>query len=222
MIKSNPPQYTGKPLSPPRLSRNCSLRIELPHVDCVNRILSLLLTMGRLALLSVPCGERTVGQIQKDIIFLSSATVVSGLPTDPILAPRLNLKWQLRPNWVSRLNVGRGYRRIHLFTEVHAALDGSRNIDGIGRTQGLAADDNGMTQTGLTWTQGGTWMRAEILEASASREIEFAPRWKGNAEMGWKGEHWQWDFQGQTVGPMRLPEPYQHRAQAEWGGIDLA
>lgn len=28
--------------------------------------------------------------------------------------------------------------------------------------------------------------------------------------MGWKGEHWQWDFQGQTVGPMRLPEVEGH------------
>ncbi|MGB1075287.1 MAG: TonB-dependent receptor plug domain-containing protein [Flavobacteriales bacterium] len=52
----------------------------------------------------------------------------SDLPTLPILAPRINVKWALLPQLDSRLNVGRGYRRIHLFTEEHASLDGSRRI----------------------------------------------------------------------------------------------
>ena len=190
----------------------------------------------------------------------------SGLPTDLILAPRVNLKWSIRPNLDTRLNVGRGYRRIHLFTEEHAALDGSRNIliegsltpelswngnwsfgtsvgnnrwyadgsvlafgtffsnrlfadynaqpnaivyrniDGMGFSRGLAADINGRNYTGMTWSLGGTWMRAEILEGESLREIEFAPRWTSNVSCGWEGDRWQWDFQGQTVGPMLLPE----------------
>ncbi len=52
----------------------------------------------------------------------------SPLPTTPILAPRLNFKYALTPTWDTCFNMGRGYRRIQLFTEKHAALNGSRQI----------------------------------------------------------------------------------------------
>ena len=45
-----------------------------------------------------------------------------------VLAPRLNVKWAPQPLWDVRFNSGRGYRRVHLFTEEHAALDGSREV----------------------------------------------------------------------------------------------
>ena len=50
-------------------------------------------------------------------------------PSDraPLIAPRVNVKWS-RSQWDVRLNAGRGYRRVHLFTEEHAALDGSRSV----------------------------------------------------------------------------------------------
>ena len=50
-------------------------------------------------------------------------------PSDraPVIAPRLNVKWS-RAQWDVRVNAGRGYRRVHLFTEEHAALDGSRTV----------------------------------------------------------------------------------------------
>jgi outer membrane receptor for ferrienterochelin and colicins len=45
-----------------------------------------------------------------------------------IFAPRINFKWSPSPTLDVRLNAGRGYRRVHLFTEEHAALDGSRAV----------------------------------------------------------------------------------------------
>ena len=42
--------------------------------------------------------------------------------------PRVNVKWSPSALWDARLNAGRGYRRVHLFTEEHAALDGSRQV----------------------------------------------------------------------------------------------
>lgn len=45
-----------------------------------------------------------------------------------VIAPRINFKWAPHPLWDLRLNGGRGYRRVHLFTEEHAALDGSREV----------------------------------------------------------------------------------------------
>lgn len=45
-----------------------------------------------------------------------------------VVAPRVNVKWSPHPLWDVRLNSGRGYRRVHLFTEEHAALDGSREV----------------------------------------------------------------------------------------------
>ena len=45
-----------------------------------------------------------------------------------VVAPRVNVKWSPAALWDARLNAGRGYRRVHLFTEEHAALDGSRQV----------------------------------------------------------------------------------------------
>ena len=47
---------------------------------------------------------------------------------DVVIAPRVNVKWSPTSIWDARLNAGRGYRRVHLFTEEHAALDGSRQV----------------------------------------------------------------------------------------------
>ena len=45
-----------------------------------------------------------------------------------VVAPRINVKWTPHSIWDVRFNSGRGYRRVHLFTEEHAALDGSRDV----------------------------------------------------------------------------------------------
>ena len=45
-----------------------------------------------------------------------------------VVAPRVNVKWSPTSLWDARFNAGRGYRRVHLFTEEHAALDGSRQV----------------------------------------------------------------------------------------------
>ena len=45
-----------------------------------------------------------------------------------VLAPRMNVKWSPTTLLDARINAGRGYRRVHLFTEEHAALDGSRQV----------------------------------------------------------------------------------------------
>lgn len=183
----------------------------------------------------------------------------------PIVAPRLNVKWSPGPRWDMRLNTGKGYRRIHLFTEEHGALDGSRrvevegplrpelswnanlsahatwagkrgvlevgvnafatsftnrlladytvdpnvvlyrNIDGRGLTRGLGADASCSTPQGLQITLGTTWLRAEISQAGEVRELEFAPRWTGDATIEQSLRDWTFAIQGQTTGPMRLP-----------------
>ena len=65
-----------------------------------------------------------------------------------IVAPRINLKWAPAANLDFRFNAGRGYRRVHLFTEEHAALDGSRNV--IQPTGGLDPNRAGMP-SGADW-----------------------------------------------------------------------
>ena len=69
-----------------------------------------------------------------------------------ILAPRMNLKWAPSPLLDLRLNLGRGYRRVHLFTEEHAALDGSREV--IQPEGGLAPESSWNGLLGMDW-QGG-------------------------------------------------------------------
>lgn len=61
-------------------------------------------------------------------------TLLGGLRLDyhdrhgPIVSPRLNLKHQLGQWTAARLNVGTGFRQVHLFTEDHAALTGAREV----------------------------------------------------------------------------------------------
>lgn len=61
-------------------------------------------------------------------------TLLSGLRTDhheahgTIFSPRLNMKYAFS-DWTSaRLNLGSGFRQVHLFTEDHAALTGTREV----------------------------------------------------------------------------------------------
>ena len=75
----------------------------------------------------------------------------SELPMQAVLAPRVNVKWAPRPDLDARINIGRGYRRIHLFTEEHAALDGSRDI----RIEGSLRPEQSWNFNGsANWTVG--------------------------------------------------------------------
>ncbi len=61
-------------------------------------------------------------------------SILSGIRWDKhqyhgnIFAPRLNVKWAPNPNTSFRWNAGTGFRVVHLFTEDHAALSGSRDV----------------------------------------------------------------------------------------------
>lgn len=46
-----------------------------------------------------------------------------------IFTPRLAYKWTLRNNSAIRLNAGKGFRVVNLFTEEHAALTGAREVE---------------------------------------------------------------------------------------------
>lgn len=76
-------------------------------------------------------------------------------PSDrsPVVAPRVNVKWS-KAKWDVRLNAGRGFRRVHLFTEEHAALDGSRTI--IQPVDGLAPESswNGHLSSSRSFVRG--------------------------------------------------------------------
>ena len=81
-----------------------------------------------------------------------------------ILAPRVNLKWAPSPVLDVRLNVGRGYRRVHLFTEEHAALDGSREV--LQPEGGLDPESSWNGLLGMDW-QGGNADHAISCSARA-------------------------------------------------------
>ena len=70
-----------------------------------------------------------------------------------IVAPRMNLKWAPASTLDLRFNAGRGYRRVHLFTEEHAALDGSRNV--IQPTTGLDPESSWNVLLAADWQTGG-------------------------------------------------------------------
>jgi outer membrane receptor for ferrienterochelin and colicins len=79
-------------------------------------------------------------------------------PTDraPIVAPRIHVKWSPSPVWDARWNVGRGFRRVHLFTEEHAALDGSREV--VFAPEGLDPESSWSSHLSFTRTTGkGDW-----------------------------------------------------------------
>lgn len=74
--------------------------------------------------------------IQDQISFDKQNTILAGLRYDynslhgSILTPRLNYKWNsLDKNSVLRLSIGNGYRVANVFTEDHAALTGSREVE---------------------------------------------------------------------------------------------
>lgn len=69
-----------------------------------------------------------------------------------IVAPRVNFKWSPSMNFDVRLNAGRGYRRVHLFTEEHAALDGSRAVSQ--PDQGLAPESSWNADLSGSWSIG--------------------------------------------------------------------
>ncbi len=80
-----------------------------------------------------------------------------------VVAPRVNVKWTPRPLWDLRLNAGRGYRRVHLFTEEHAALDGSREV--LLAEGGLPHESSWNTNLNLTKTLGAErWTGAASLQ----------------------------------------------------------
>ncbi len=81
-----------------------------------------------------------------------------------VVAPRVNVKWAPQPLWDLRLNAGRGYRRVHLFTEEHAALDGSREV--ILAEGGLAPESSWNANVNATRTLGGDrWTGSMSLQA---------------------------------------------------------
>jgi outer membrane receptor for ferrienterochelin and colicins len=45
-----------------------------------------------------------------------------------VWAPQVNLKWRLSSKWEARINTGRGFRTVNVFTEDHAALTGAREV----------------------------------------------------------------------------------------------
>lgn len=69
-----------------------------------------------------------------------------------IIAPRINFKWSPSNTLDFRLNAGRGYRRVHLFTEEHAALDGSRAV--LQPAQGLRPESSWNTNLSAAWSSG--------------------------------------------------------------------
>ena len=77
-----------------------------------------------------------------------------------IIAPRINFKWSPSNTLDFRLNAGRGYRRVHLFTEEHAALDGSRAV--LQPTQGLRPESSWNTNLSVAWYTGDDTYRTTV------------------------------------------------------------
>ncbi|MBX2897058.1 MAG: TonB-dependent receptor [Cyclobacteriaceae bacterium] len=73
--------------------------------------------------------------VQDEMTVTSSFTTLAGLRYDRhnvhsnILTPRLSLKYSPNANNTLRLTGGNGYRVVNLFTEDHAALTGSRDVE---------------------------------------------------------------------------------------------
>tara|TARA_Y100000385_G_scaffold291741_1_gene371888 strand:- start:6710 stop:8926 length:2217 start_codon:yes stop_codon:yes gene_type:complete len=72
--------------------------------------------------------------IQDEFALSDQWKILSGIRWDRhqnhgnIFAPRLNIKWAPNENTTFRWNAGTGFRVVHLFTEDHAALTGSRDV----------------------------------------------------------------------------------------------
>ena len=60
--------------------------------------------------------------------------MMSGLRVDHhndhgvVVAPQLHIKWKVSDIWEARLNTGRGFRTVNIFTEDHAVLTGAREV----------------------------------------------------------------------------------------------
>ena len=89
-----------------------------------------------------------------------------------IVAPRVNLKWAPASNLDVRFNAGRGYRRVHLFTEEHAALDGSRNV--IQPATGLDPESSWNALLAADWQTGGP--RASMTVSARAFSTVFTDR----------------------------------------------
>lgn len=89
-----------------------------------------------------------------------------------IVAPRINLKWAPAANLDFRFNAGRGYRRVHLFTEEHAALDGSRSV--IQPAGGLDPESSWNALLAADWQTGGT--RASTTVSARAFSTVFTDR----------------------------------------------
>jgi outer membrane receptor for ferrienterochelin and colicins len=72
--------------------------------------------------------------IQDDISFSEKHHLLLGLRAEyqyshgEIFSPRLGYRFNLRNNQVLRLNAGKGFRVVNVFTEDHAALTGAREV----------------------------------------------------------------------------------------------
>ncbi len=72
--------------------------------------------------------------VQDEVRFGGGSTVLAGARVDRygahglVVSPRLALKWEPLEHTALRLNAGTGFRAVHLFTEDHAALTGSREV----------------------------------------------------------------------------------------------
>lgn len=67
--------------------------------------------------------------IFKDLELLSGMRLDYQGDHGPIFSPRLNLKYEFDQWTTARLNIGTGFRQVHLFTEDHAALTGAREVE---------------------------------------------------------------------------------------------
>ncbi|MCB0397515.1 MAG: TonB-dependent receptor [Flavobacteriales bacterium] len=72
--------------------------------------------------------------LQDDITIRERTHLLAGIRLDHhqehgvIMAPRLSMKYKVGTYSTARLNMGTGFREVHLFTEDHAALTGARTV----------------------------------------------------------------------------------------------
>lgn len=213
----------------------------------------------------------------------SRLTVLGGTRVDhheahgAIVSPRAALRLSAGDWTTFRLNVATGFRVVHLFTEDHAALSGSRevviaeelapersstvtasmrtmigigslpisvdadlfhtrftnrilpdydqpgrivyrNLAGTATTQGASLGmslDPGAAPVGVR--VGGTVQRVVRTDRGMTREVEFAPRFKGDFGLTWNvSEAMTVDWTGSVTGPMALPELHGTTEHSPW------
>lgn len=88
---------------------------------------------------NTPVGEERMEYVpgvflQDQIEWNESWGMMSGLRIDHhqkhgvVVAPQIHLKWRVSDKWEARINTGRGFRTVNVFTEDHAALTGAREV----------------------------------------------------------------------------------------------